>query len=279
MTRSVLVTGASKGIGQATALWMAGAGWRVFAGVRNDDDGRALRDANSTIVPVRLDVTDEAQIADATARIAESTGGELHGVVNNAGIAVAGPLEFLPVAELRRQLDVNVVAQIAVTQAVLPLLRAVHGRVVFVGSIAGRSAMPFTGAYSASKFALEALADALRVELRPWDIHVAVIEPGVIATPIWATSTTEADRILADAPPALRDFYGDQMDALRRRAAHGMEGLPPRMVSEAIEHALASNAPKTRYVIGRDARVRLWAERVLPDRTRDRLIAWRLGKL
>lgn len=279
MTRSVLVTGASKGIGEATALWMAGAGWRVFAGVRNDDDGRALRDANSTIVPLRLDVTDEAQIADAVARIAETTGGELHGVVNNAGIAVAGPLEFLPIAELRRQLDVNVVAQIAVTQAVLPLLRAVTGRIVFVGSIAGRSAMPFTGAYSASKFALEALADALRVELRPWDIHVAVIEPGMIATPIWATSTAEADRILADAPPALRDFYGPQLEALRRRAAQGMEGLPPRMVSESIEHALSSNAPRTRYVIGRDARVRLWAERVLPDRTRDRLIAWRLGKL
>ncbi len=279
MTRSVLVTGASKGIGEATALWLAGAGWRVFAGVRNDDDGRALHDAFSTIVPVRLDVTDETQIADAASRIAEATGGELHGVVNNAGIAVAGPLEFLPVAELRRQLDVNVVGQIAVTQAVLPLLRAVQGRIVFVGSIAGRSAMPFTGAYSASKFALEALADALRVELRPWDIHVAVIEPGVIATPIWATSTAAADRILADAPPAVRDFYGPQLDALRRRAAQGMEGLPPRMVSEAIEHALTSNAPKTRYLIGRDARVRLWAERVLPDRTRDRLIAWRLEKM
>src|SRR5690606_21834854 len=145
-----------------------------------------------SVVPVLLDVTDDAQIAAGAEAIRSATGGALHGVVNNAGIAVAGPLEFLPVAALRRQLDVNVIGQIAVTQALLPMVRAARGRLVFVGSIAGRSALPYVGPYSASKFALEALADTLRVELMPWHIHVALIEPGVIATPIWQTSIDAA---------------------------------------------------------------------------------------
>jgi NAD(P)-dependent dehydrogenase (short-subunit alcohol dehydrogenase family) len=279
MTRSVLVTGASKGIGRATVLRLSAAGWKVFAGVRRDEDGLALRNESAGVVPVRLDVGDDDQIATAVERIASEAGGALGAVVNNAGIAVAGPLEFLPIAELRRQLEVNVVGQIAVTQAVLPLLRSATGRIVFVSSIAGRSAMPFTGAYSASKFALEALADALRVELQPWDIHVSVIEPGVIATPIWETAARAADRILADAPPALQSFYGERLEALRRRAARGMEGLPPDTVAAAVEHALTASPPKTRYVIGRDAHTRLWLERVLPDRARDRVIDWAFRRM
>ena len=177
MRRSVLVTGASRGIGEATVLRLARAGWCVFAGVRRDEDGAALRSAGGAIVPVRLDVTDEAQIAAAAATIAEHARGELHGVVNNAGIAVAAPLEYLPVQELRRQLEVNVLGQVAVTQALLPMLRRAQGRIVFVSSVSGRSALPFTGPYAASKHALEALADAWRVELLPWGLHVALIEP------------------------------------------------------------------------------------------------------
>lgn len=296
MSRAVLVTGASKGIGQAAVLRLARSGWHVFAGVRREEDGHALRaaaadDADAAartgaddaargdVVPVLLDVSDDAQIAAAAEAIRSATGGALHGVVNNAGIAVAGPLEFLPVAALRRQLDVNVIGQIAVTQAMLPMVRAAQGRLVFVGSIAGRSALPFVGPYSASKFALEALADTLRVELMPWHIHVALIEPGVIATPIWQTSIDAALAMLEQVPPAMNEYYGERLAAIQRRAERGVGGLPPDVVARTIEHALDAPRPRTRYLIGRDARLRLWMERVLPDRARDRVIDRMLERL
>ena len=277
--RAVLVTGAAKGIGRATALRLARGGWRVFAGVRRDQDGAALRAQHEGIEAVRLDVTNAEQIAAAAAQIEEVTGGELHGVVNNAGIAVGGPLEYLPAGELRHQLDVNVVGQVAVTQAVLPMLRRARGRIVFVGSISGRSAVPFTGAYAASKHALEAIADAWRVELMPFGVQVVLIEPGVIATPIWETSIAAGDRMLAGAPPSLEQDYGKKLAALRRHAERGNEGLDADVVARAIEHALTASSPKTRYLIGNDARLRLWLQRLLPDRARDRLIAWRLDRM
>jgi len=277
---SVLVTGASKGIGEATVLRLAGAGWRVFGGVRREEDGAALRErAGESVVPVLLDVTDAAQIEAAAATIRAATGGALQGVVNNAGIAVAGPLEFLPPEALRRQLEVNVIGQLAVTQAMMPMIRAASGRIVMVGSISGRSAMPFVGPYSASKFAMEALADTLRVELLPWRIHVALIEPGMIATPIWQTSIDAALSMLETASPVVMEYYGERLGAIRRRAERGMGGLAPDVVARAIEHALTSSSPRTRYLIGRDARLRLWLERVLPDRMRDRVIDTALERL
>lgn len=278
--RSVLVTGASRGIGEATVLRLAGAGWRVFAGVRRPEDGESLRErAGEAVTPVMLDVTDAAQIAAAAKLVHDATDGMLHGVVNNAGIAVAGPLEFLPSESLRRQLEVNVVGQMAVTQAVLPMIRAAQGRIVMVGSIAGRSAMPFIGPYSASKFAMEALADALRVELLPWDIHVALIEPGMIATPIWQTSIDTALAMLETAPLTVMEYYGGRLGAIRRRAERGTGGLAPDVVARAIEHALSASRPRTRYMIGRDAKLRLWLERMLPDRARDRVIDAALERL
>lgn len=277
---SVLVTGASKGIGEATALRLAGAGWRVFAGVRREADGEALQQrGGEAVVPVLLDVTDSEQIAAAAEVIREATGGVLHGVVNNAGMAVAGPLEFLPPESLRRQFDVNVVGQVAVTQAVLPMIRAARGRIVMIGSIAGRSALPFVGPYSASKFALEAIADTLRVELMPWGVHVSLIEPGVIATPIWQTSIDAALAMLEDAPPVVTEYYGERLGAIRRRAERGTGGMSPDVVARVIERALTSSTPRTRYMIGRDAKLRLWLERVLPDRARDRVIDAALERL
>jgi NAD(P)-dependent dehydrogenase (short-subunit alcohol dehydrogenase family) len=181
--RRVLITGASSGIGEATALRLAGAGWRVLAGVRSDADGDRLRAAGGErLEPVTIDITEPATIAAAAAELGDEP---LHGLVNNAGTALAMPLEFLPLDQLRRQLEVNLVGHVAVTQALLPNLRSARGRVVNVGSIAGRSALPFLGAYAASKHALEAVTDVLRVELRPFGIAVTVIEPGTIATPIW----------------------------------------------------------------------------------------------
>jgi NAD(P)-dependent dehydrogenase (short-subunit alcohol dehydrogenase family) len=285
----VLVTGASKGIGEACALRLARDGFRVYAGVRRDQDGRALiGQAGDAVVPVLLDVTDSAQVAAAAARIAEETGERgLQALVNNAGVAVAGPLEFLPIAELRRQLEINVIGQIAVTQACLPLLRSARsstkgdhraGRIVFMSSVAGRSALPFMGAYAASKFALEAAADSLRVELKSFGLSVSVVEPGVIATPIWKTSLDVAERNVEKMPPQLEEYYGRAVNALRSRV-DAIEGLPPERVADIVAHALTSRRPHIRYVVGRTARVRIAMEGLLPDRVRDWIVAGAIRRL
>lgn len=178
--KSALVTGASTGIGRATALHLDRAGWRVFAGVRREEDADSLRAGGSErLVPSMLDVTDPDQVSAAAERIRSAVGeAGLDGLVNNAGIGLLGPLETLPIEDFRRTVEVNLIAQVAVTQALLPQVRAARGRIVFVSSVGGRMAMPFGSPYHAAKFGLEAVADSLRRELRPWGIEVAVIEPG-----------------------------------------------------------------------------------------------------
>jgi NAD(P)-dependent dehydrogenase (short-subunit alcohol dehydrogenase family) len=193
----------------------------------------------------------------------------LDALVDNAGIAIAAPLEFLPPEALSHQLDVNVVGQLRVLQAFLPALREARGRVVLMGSIAGRSALPFLGAYAMSKFALEAMTDALRVELAPWSIHVAIVEPGTIKTPIWTRERPQP------SPEAL-ELYGPRIDAFRKLAVkRGTAGAPPEDVADAVEHALTAEKPRTRYLVGRDAKLRARVER-LPDRLRDRVIVRRV---
>ena len=193
----------------------------------------------------------------------------------------------LPIDELRRQFDVNVTGQIAVTQACLPLLRRARssskgdhraGRIVFMSSVAGRSALPFMGAYAASKFALEAAADSLRVELRPFGIAVSLVEPGIIATPIWKTSRDAAERNIAAMPPQMEEYYGRAVKALRTRV-DSIGGLPPEHVADAVTHALTSRRPRIRYVVGRDARLRVAVQGLLPDRVRDWLLAGVVGRL
>jgi NAD(P)-dependent dehydrogenase (short-subunit alcohol dehydrogenase family) len=256
--RTALVTGASSGIGAACALRLAASGWRVFAGVRRTGD------APRRTEEILLDVTNEEHVQAAAARI-----GDLDALVNNAGIAIAMPLEFIPLDELRRQLEVNVIGQVAVTQAFIPHLRRSRGRVVFVGSIAGRSALPFLGAYAASKHAIEAIADTLRMELRPFGIEVAIVEPGSIKTPIWAKSGKVADALLDGAPPTLGELYGARIAAFRRVAAErGAKGASAEAVAQAVEDVLTAERPRTRRLVGRDARLRFGVE-WLPDRLRD----------
>ncbi|MGH7468523.1 MAG: SDR family oxidoreductase [Longimicrobiales bacterium] len=279
--RSVLITGASKGIGQACAFHLAGRGYLVFAGVRRDADGAALRaQVGEQLVPLLLDVTRPDQIARAADAMKDRLGNRgLDGLVNNAGIALAGPLEFLPLAELREQLEVNVIGQVAVIQAVLPLIRLSRGRIINIGSISGRSALPMTGAYAASKHAIEALTDALRVELMPWNIQVALVEPGVIATPIWHTSIAAAERIMKNLPAAAFEYYGAIMNALKQDVTkRSQQGRAPDRVALVVQHALEARKPRTRYVVGRDARMRLLLES-MPDRWRDRVIARRLARM
>lgn len=279
--QAVFVTGAGKGIGHACVLRLARAGFRVYAGVRHEEDGSAIAaEAGHDVVPVRVDITDAEAIARAADFVARDLGEmRLRGLVNNAGIAVAGPLEFLPISELRRQFEVNVLGQVAMLQALLPLLRVSRGRIINIGSVAGRSALPMTGPYSASKFALEAISDSLRVELMPAGVDVILIEPGVIATPIWQTSIKAADKLMADLPPEVDRYYGRIIRAVRKRAAHGdVAGLPPDRVARVVEKALTSAHPRARYVVGRDARLRLILQR-LPDRIRDRIIARRVARM
>ena len=274
--RSVLVTGASTGIGRATAELLHERGFRVFAGVRKQEDAESLRAAG--ILPLILDVTDEKHIAAAARAIADDGGG-LYGLVNNAGIASAAPLEFVPVDDLRHQLEVNVVGQVAVTQAVLPLLRAAKGRIVNITSIGGLIAGQMLGPYNASKFALEAVTHVLRQELAPWGIEVVAIEPGVIATPIWSTSAASADRMLAPRLAEVTALYGAQIEAAQKMAANGTKhGIPPLEVAKAVEKALTASRPKTRYPVGTDAKIGAALLARLPDRTRDRLLGGRRQK-
>lgn len=275
-SRSVLVTGASTGIGHATAVLLHAHGYPVFAGVRRAEDGASLVAEASGIVPLILDVTNAEHIAAAAKEIADAGG--LYGLVNNAGIASAAPLEFVPIAELRYQLEVNVVGQVAVTQAVLPMLRTTQGRIINVTSIGGLIAGQMLGPYNASKFALEAITHVLRQELVPWGIDVVAIEPGVIATPIWSTSSKAADRVLGPVRAAVTELYGAQIAAAQRMAVNAAtDGISPLEVAKTISRALSAKRPKTRYPVGIDAKVGSALLARLPDRTRDRLLNGRRG--
>ena len=268
MSGNVLVTGASTGIGEATVLHLASEGWRVFAGVRKEEDGRRLEErAGDRLTPVLLDVTDEAGVEAALAEVDEAVGSSgLHGLVNNAGVARGGPIELLPLAEWRDQFEVNLFGQIAVTKAALPLLRRATGRVVFIGSIAGRVATPMVGPYTASKHALEGLGAALREEVRPWGIRVAVVEPGVIRTPIWAKGRETAADLEASLDPDGMRLYRDQVDAVRTSIdKNDRGGIEPVVVAKAVTHALSSSRPRFRYLVGPDAKVAGNLVRVLPD--------------
>jgi NAD(P)-dependent dehydrogenase (short-subunit alcohol dehydrogenase family) len=210
-----------------------------------------------------FDVTDPVSMGHAATAV-----DELDGLVANAGVAIAAPLEVLPPDELTRQLDVNVVGQLRTLQAFLPALRRRHGRVVLMGSIAGRSSLPFLGAYAMSKFALEAMADSLRVELAPEGMHVAIVQPGTIATPIW----TKPQRNTTDLPPEIVARYGVRIERFRAAAAaRSAKGVPPDEVARVVEHALTAEKPRTRYIVGPDAKRRARLQR-LPDRARDRLL-------
>jgi NAD(P)-dependent dehydrogenase (short-subunit alcohol dehydrogenase family) len=274
--RSVLITGASTGIGRATAVWLDSRGWRVFAGVRKEADAESLQgESSERLLPLALDVTDAAQIEAAAERIeAETREAGLGGLVNNAGIAVPGPLEALPIDDFRRQVEVNLTAQVAVTQAMLPAIRAARGRIVFITSIGGRMAFPMFGAYHAAKFGLEAVGDVFRQELRPWGIEVAIVEPGSIATPIWERGQQEADAALAAVSAAQERLYGKSMAAYREVARRtGERGIPPQRVAKAIEHALGARSPRSRYLVGLDAKAQARLKSLLPTRLVDRLVA------
>lgn len=278
--RSALVTGASTGIGRATALRLDAAGWRVFAGVRREADAEALRaDASERLTPVTIDVTDPAQIAAAAEQVGLALDGAgLDGLVNNAGVAVPSPLETIPIEDFRRQVEVNLTGQVAVTQAMLPLIRKAPGRIVFISSIGGRIAFPLTGAYHAAKFGVEAVGDVFRQELRPWGIGVSIVEPGSIDTPIWERGTRTADEMMERAPAAQATLYGKAIERYREVVRKTAErGIPPEKAARAVEHALSAGHPRTRYLVGLDAKIQARLMIVIPAPVWDRIVARIMG--
>jgi NAD(P)-dependent dehydrogenase (short-subunit alcohol dehydrogenase family) len=259
---SALISGASSGIGRATALRLAAHGWTVFAGVR--DDAAVPELAAAGVQPVRLDITDPDSVRAAADHVRAATrGAGLDALVNNAGIALLRPVEGLTADDVRAQFEVNVVGHVSVTNALLPLLRRAGGRIVFLSSVSGRVATPFFGVYSASKFAVEALADTLRIEVRGTGVDVVLVEPGQVHTPIWPKA--EADLAGAGLPDAAAEHYRRALPVLRFVSRRPLKTRPER-VARTVERALTARRPRARYVVGPDARAQILLGRVLPAR-------------
>jgi NAD(P)-dependent dehydrogenase (short-subunit alcohol dehydrogenase family) len=276
---SVVVTGTSTGIGRATAIHLAGIGFHVFAGVRRAEDGEAIRkEAAESLTPVIVDVTDESTISAAATMVAAAVGGRgLAGLVNNAGIAKPAPVEFQPIADFRTQLEVNLFGPVAMTQAFLPLIRRGGGRIVNVGSIGGMLVLPLNGAYSASKFGIRAISDALRLELRQWNIHVSLIEVAPVKTEIFGKTYAELDGLEARLGKAGYLLYDEQIAAVRRATEKAAaDADPPLVIAKAIANALTSDKPKTRYLVGHGGK-QVGIAAALPDKVRDRALAHELG--
>ncbi|MBL1077476.1 SDR family oxidoreductase [Nocardia sp. 2] len=258
---SVLVTGAARGIGKAISLRLAQDGWQVYAGVRNLSDGEALAAQDSRITPVLLDVTDAKHVA----ALDEVLPADLTAVVNNAGIVEDGPVELLDLDALRTQFEVNVFGALAVTQAVLPRLRSTRGRIVFISSLSGRIATPGTGAYNSSKFALEGLVDALRIELRPWGIRTSLVEPGPIDTDLWTGATQMVDDTIARLTPEQQALYGGHLRGLRTMSERVPKiTAPVETVVNDVGKALTASRPKARYVVGLAGKAQLIAASLTP---------------
>ena len=275
----VLVTGTSTGIGEATALHLAEKGLHVFAGVRRARDGTALQKRSpATLTPVPLDVTKERTIAAAREAIEAAVGKRgLAGVVNNAGIAVPGPLELQPMADFRLQLETNLFGPLAVIQAFMPLIRRGSGRIVNVGSVGGMVVLPITGGYSVSKFGLHAMSDALRLELRQWGIHVSLVQVAPVASAIYEKTYAALDGLEAKLGKEGYRLYEPQITAVRKTTEKAEADAEPAVViAKAVHHALTSHRPKTRYLAGHGGR-QVQAAAALPDHARDRALARELG--
>ena len=269
---AVIVTGASTGIGKAMVDTFAANGIHVFAAVR----ALSTVDEHPLVTPVRLDVTSAQEALDAAEAVGEALGNgtRLRGIVNNAGIAVGGPLEFLDLDQMRRQLEVNVVGQLAVTQAFLPLLRE-HGkgRIVFTSSVGGRVAAPFIGPYAASKHALNGMAESLRRELKPWGIGVSVLAPATVATPIWDKASKDIDTITGALPPRAMELYGPGIEAMRSISKDARTGgIAASKVAEAAHHAVFARRAKAEYLVGSEAKMIAAASNLLPYRTFDKAV-------
>ena len=274
---NALVTGTSTGIGEACALRLAERGWTVFAGVRRAEDGDRLKaEVTGDVRPVILDVSDRDHMRRVIEDLEREIGTSgLHGLVNNAGVGGGGPLEYVTEDDWRWVFDVNLFGVVALTKAAIPLLRAGRGRIVHVGSIGGRLSAPGLGPYSASKHALEALAEAQRQEFArsATPIQVSLIEPGEVKTPIWDKGEATADDVERSLDDIGRQRYQWVLDQTRGFLDEGRrKGVPPAKVADAVEHALTATRPKARYLVGPDAKLMGHVVTRLPDRARDAFV-------
>ena len=267
MARTVLITGAGRGIGRATAERLRDAGWDVFAGIRSGD-------APAGCTAVQLDITSEGDVAALDGVLPA----HLDAVVNNAGVVVGGPVEGVPLDELRRQLEVNVVGQVAVLQAVMPRLRAARGRAVFISSVSGRVSTPMTGAYNASKFALEGLVDALRMEVRPWGVRVVLVEPAQTDTDMWRGAEAELEQTVATLTPQHRELYARHIEGFRRTIPVSLKlSSPADSVAATVEKALTTSRPRARYVVGTVPRIQAALSGATPAAVQDFALSRALG--
>jgi NAD(P)-dependent dehydrogenase (short-subunit alcohol dehydrogenase family) len=273
--RYILITGASTGIGLACAQLLDKNGWYVYAGYRKAEDGQRLAEKGSKrLTPIRLDVTSEEDIQNVTKHFADVLPeGRLDALINNAGIAVAGPVEYLPIEDWRRQFEINVTGQVAVTQAMIPFLRAAQGRILMMGSVSGVLAMPMMAPYSGSKFALEGITDALRQELATWAIDVVLIQPGAIVTPIWQKGRDWASQMEAQLSEEAKQRYAQFIKRAKDMTYYAEKnGVPPEAVAMVCWRALTTKHPQTRYLVGKNARSQKLLARLVPDGLRDKLI-------
>lgn len=250
---AVVITGTSSGVGRATALLLEKQGYYVFAGVRKEKDAESLKQASSgNLTPIILDITKAEQIKYAAELVSQIVGEKgLVGLVNNAGVAVDGPLECIPIDDLRLQFEVDVIGQIAVTQAFLPAIRKAKGRIVNIGSVASKVALPYFAALSASKFALEALTDSLRMELTPWGIEVISILPGPINTEVSEKVEAGYLKTIANMSPEAKAMYGNNHKAYMMEVVkENQEGMPPEKVAYTILKSLDDRKPKRHYIVG-----------------------------
>jgi NAD(P)-dependent dehydrogenase (short-subunit alcohol dehydrogenase family) len=273
--RWVLVTGASSGVGRSTTLLLSDSGFEVLAAVRNEADALVLQNQNPDhIHPVIIELRDQSMIRDAASQLAHKTGKDgLYGLVNCAAMLHCGPLEYFPRELWFEQYDVNLFGPMALTQAMLPLIRKANGRIVNIGAVGGGISLPFYGAIASSKIALEAVNDALRRELHPFGIHVSIIEPGGIATPANNKMRDSVTRFLSDLEPIGQDRYGEAMEAFSQWAFKmHQHNLRPEKVAKTVMKALQARKPKTRYRLGWDSRGSAVLMKLLPDRWFDKVI-------
>lgn len=273
--KTVLVTGAGRGIGKAIALKLANDGWHVYAGVRKTTDGEALEAAaTGKITPLMLDITSREQIIAAADTLPDT----LDAIVNNAGIVINAPVESISPEDLQRQFDVNVFATIAITQEVMPKIRAARGRVVFISSVSGRVSAPWSGPYSGSKFALEGLADAMRLEVKPWGVRVSLVEPTATDTDMWGSMIDEFDATIATLTAEQQDLYETHAQGMRKTLKFMQRTtVPPEDVVKCVEKALNAKRPKARYPVGLPARIQLIADAITPTPINDFVVSRATG--